>query len=149
MLLQYLAFESPTLDLDITMFIQLGIFVLLLLFLRKFVLIPYLAAFDARDALTRGAQEDARKLKQEAEEARARYETERQAAYSEVEQRRKRQVAEASAEAASLIEKTRERVQLDIAQKQAGLEAELSSARKTMEPEIEGIAAQIAKKILG
>ena len=80
MLLQYLAFESPTLDLDITMFIQLGIFVLLLLFLRKFVLIPYLAAFDARDALTRGAQEDARKLKQEAEEARARYETERQAA---------------------------------------------------------------------
>ena len=66
-----------------------------------------------------------------------------------MEQRRKRQVAEASAEAASLIEKTRERVQLDIAQKQAGLEAELSSARKTMEPEIEGIAAQISKKILG
>ena len=75
--------------------------------------------------------------------------TERQAAYSEVEQRRKRQEAKASAEAASLIEKTRERVQLDIAQKQAGLEAELSSARKTMEPEIEGIAAQISKKILG
>ena len=32
MFLQYLAFESPSLDLDVTLFIQTGIFVLLLLF---------------------------------------------------------------------------------------------------------------------
>ena len=34
--------ESPTLDFDITLFIQVGLFLIVMLFLNRFVLVPYL-----------------------------------------------------------------------------------------------------------
>ncbi len=147
-LLQFLAFESPTLDLDITLIIQFGIFILLLLALRKFVLIPYLRAYDQREALTKGAQEEAQALQEAAAKAQAEYDSERQKVYSVAERERRDVVAKANADAAGVIEKARRDVQDDIAQKQAALDEQLATARRNAASEIDALSVQIASKIL-
>lgn len=146
--LQILAFESPSLDLDITMFIQLGIFLLLMLALYRFVLVPYFHAFDVRESLTKGAQEDARALEEEASKAKAEYEKARQKAYNEAEAIRREEVSKANEAASEVIEKARQAVQADLAGKSAELERQLAEARKKAAPEIEAISAHIANKIL-
>lgn len=147
-LLQYMAFESPTLDLDITFFIQTGIFVLLLLFLKKYVLEPYFRAYDERELLTKGAQEEAAQLQAKAVEAKRTYESERQKVYNEVESVRKQEVTTATAAANAVVEQAREKVQRDTQERQTQLDAELKQARERMAPEIEKISQQIADKVL-
>ncbi len=146
--LQCLAFESPALDLDITMFIQLGLFIIVMLALRKFVLAPYLLAYDERQKLTDGAREEAEALTQKAEDAKKEYESERQKAYNEVESLRKAELAKANAAAAETLEKARVRIQEDIAGKQAEFDAQLLHARHMADIEITAISEQIANKIL-
>ena len=147
-LLEYLAFESPALDLDITMFIQFGIFLLVFLALRKFVLIPYFKAYDEREKRTTGAQQEAKELQDKAAEATSEYETARQKAYAEAENERRIKVNAANEKASEVVEKARKEIQLDIAEKQASLAAELELARKNASPEIDAISEQIARKIL-
>ena len=146
--LQILAFESPSLDLDITMFIQLGIFLLLMVALYRFILVPYFHAFDAREALTKGAQSEAKALEEEAAQAKAEYERERQKAFNEAEAIRREEVSKANEAAASVVEKARLEVQEDLANKTAELERQLTDARKKAAPEIDAISAHIANKIL-
>lgn len=146
--LEVLAFESPSLDLDITLFIQLGIFVLLLLFLRKFVLAPYFRAYDAREALTDGAREDAKAMNEKALEAKTSYEAERQRAYAQAESARREEVAKANEEASKIIAAARDKVQQELSEKQASLNMELNGARRKAGAEVETISAQIANKIL-
>jgi F-type H+-transporting ATPase subunit b len=146
--IQVLAFESPSLDFDVTMIIQVLIFLLLLLALKKYVLVPYLRAYDQRAALTSGAQEEARMLQEKAADAKKAYETERQKTYAEVESARKAQVSEANAEASVLVEAKRAEVQRDIVNRQAELQADLALARKSVEPQIKELSANIANKIL-
>ena len=145
---EVLAFESPSLDLDITVFIQLGIFVLLMLFLKKFILEPYFKAYDKRQALTEGAREDAKAMQEKSLEARTNYESERQKAYAQAEAARREEVAKANEEAGKIVAAARERVQIDMSEKQAALEMELTGAKRKVGEEVEAISAQIANKIL-
>ena len=145
---QVLAFESPSIDLDITMVIQLGIFLLMMLFLHKFVLVPYLKAYDERDALTDGAREKAFELEKKAKEAQAVYDSERQEVYAKAESARRQVVAKANEEASKLLEQTRMRVQNDIQEKQRLLNAEIESARRDADREINAISSKIADRIL-
>lgn len=146
--IQCLAFESPALDLDITMFIQLGIFVLLLLALNKYVLKPYFKAYDKRYAMTEGAREDAKTLQKKASESLSAYEGERQKVYAEVEAERKHKIAEANESASKVVEAARAKIQADLAEKQRELDLEIETARKNASPEIEAISRQIADRIL-
>ena len=147
-LLEYLAFESPALDLDITMFIQFGIFVLVFLALRKFILQPYFKAYDEREKRTLGAQQEAKDLAEKAAAATSEYESARQKAYAAAENERRIKLNEANKDATALIEKARKEIQLDIAAKQAEFSTELDMARKSASPEIDAISEQIASKIL-
>lgn len=146
--IQVLAFESPSLDLDMTVIIQTAIFVLLMLALRKYVLVPYFRAYDQREALTSGAQEEARMLQEKAANAKQRYETERQKTYAEVESARKAQLSKANEEATALVDAKRVEVQRDIASRQAALKADLTTARQAVEPQIQALSTNIADKIL-
>ncbi|MBQ9243932.1 MAG: ATP synthase F0 subunit B [Proteobacteria bacterium] len=146
--IQCLAFESPALDLDVTMFIQLGIFVLLLLALNKYVLKPYFRAYDKRYAMTEGAREDAKALQAKASESLNAYESERQKVYAEVETERKHKIAEANEAASKVVEAARAKIQSDLSVKQRNLELELESARQSASSEIDAISRQIADKIL-
>ena len=147
--LPYLAaLEPPALDLDITLLMQISLFVLVLLVLRKYVLIPYLDARDARDALTVGAREEAAELQKKAADAEGAYDAKRQAAYAKAESERSAVVAKANAEASAYVEKERAQIQRDIEERQSAFDAQLAEARRHAEPEIEAISAQIARKVL-
>lgn len=148
LLLQYLAFEKPALDLDITVVIQLGLFLLVMLALRKYVLVPYFKAYDEREKRTTGAQEEARELQQRAADAKAEYENERQKVYAEVESERRAKLNVANEEANQKIEKARKEIQTDIAARQAAFDEEIAEARRNASPEIDAISSQIASKIL-
>lgn len=148
MFVQLLAFEAPALDFDITLFIQFGIFLLLMLALRKYVLQPYLKAYDARESLTVGAQEEAREMECKALEVQKQYEQERQRAYSEVDAARKHEISEVSAEASRVVEQARERVQSELKDRQRDFEADLEQARRMAAVQVEKISAEITQKIL-
>lgn len=148
MFLQYLAFESPSLDLDVTLFIQTGIFVLLLLFLRAFVLRPYFAAYEARESLTTGAREEANALVAKADALVAEYESTRQSVYAELESKRKSAVEEATAKATEKLELVRQNVMTESQARLSDLDAQLATSRRQMDGEIASISDQIVKKIL-
>ena len=61
------------LDLDLTLFIQLGIVLVLMFVLKSLVFNPYLKAVDARGAKTTETREQADSLKSEADALAARY----------------------------------------------------------------------------
>ena len=141
MFLQYLAFESPSLDLDVTLFIQTGIFVLLLLFLRAFVLRPYFEAYEARESLTTGAREEANALVAE-------YESTRQSVYADLESKRKTAVEKATAKATEKLELVRQNVMTESQARLSDLDAQLATLRRQMDGEIASISDQIVEKIL-
>ena len=146
--LQTLAFESPALDFDVTLFIQLGIFVLLMIALYRLVLVPYFHAYDAREALTKGAQNEAIAMEEEATQAKEEYEKARQQAFNEAEAVRRAEVTKASEAANEVIDNARQAIQADLASKTAELERQIAEARRKAAPEIEAISSHIANKIL-
>ena len=144
----HIELESPTLDFDITLFLQVGLFVIVMLFLNRFVLEPYLAAKDRRTAMTEGALEEAQSLKAKAEEAKKRYISKRQAAFAEIEADRKRSMQQALQEQSKRLEAKRAEVQQAMTEKQADFQRSLEEARAQSEVSAGVLAAEIAGKLL-
>ncbi len=143
-----ISIEPPTLDFDITMVIQVCLFVLVMLFLNKYVLKPCLRSYEAREALTTGAASEASALKKKADEAQNEYITKRQAAFAEIETERKNAIREAQNEQAAKVSETRAAVQKDIAARQAAFDASLAEARATSAASVEALSNEIANKLL-
>ena len=64
-----------SLDLDLTVFIQLLLVVLLMLILKRWVFKPYLSALDERAKRTSATRASAEQLQEEADDIATRYET--------------------------------------------------------------------------
>ncbi len=140
--------EPPVLDFDITALIQVGLFVLILLFLNKYVVKPYLVAREERDGLTDGAVEDAQQLRTQADEAEAKYVSKRQVVYAEIESERKRQLREAQEAQTTALTAKREIVMRDIAKRQAEFDQSMKVARSEASTHISVLSAEITRKLL-
>lgn len=140
--------ESPTLDFDITLVIQVGLFLIVMLFLNRFVLVPYLEAKGKRDALTEGATQEAQSLKSKAENAQNEYVTKRQTAFAEIEAERKHKLQEAQDEQTKRLDAKRAEVQKGIAERQAAFNASMDEARAQSEGQVRVLANEIAGKLL-
>ncbi|MCL2325217.1 MAG: ATP synthase F0 subunit B [Proteobacteria bacterium] len=147
-LLQCLAIEGPKLDLDITLVFQTGVFLLILLFLNRFILKPYFRASEAREALTTGARQEAQTLQEKTSTAQGDYLKRRQKAYGEAEVLRKEQVSAARTEAAAHLNQTRQMIQQEMLQKQAQLEDNLRASREKSARDVEMVSKTIADKLL-
>jgi len=134
---------------DYTLFIQIGLFLLLWMFLARFVFRPYLRALEDREQNTDGFRAEARRLAEDAErlkliydEAVAKATQDGQAAKEAVRQEalraRETLLAEAREETARFLENTRREIEEEF---QKGREAALKEA--------ESIALQMAEKMLG
>jgi F0F1-type ATP synthase membrane subunit b/b' len=66
--------DVPLIDIDHTLWIQLGIFLLLMIFLSKVVFGPYLKLKDAREKGIEGARSQAKEMQHGADERVADYE---------------------------------------------------------------------------
>lgn len=136
-------------DLDYTILIQLGIFLVLYLALNSLLFRPYLRLFEERERLVVGMKAGAAALEKEFQEKSAAFD---------------RAVREATASAAAAMEKIKgegQAAQRDIlGRARAGaarrvedavkdLRAESEAIRGAMERDIGAIAVQIAEKVLG
>src|SRR6185369_14882924 len=67
--------EPPLIDIDGTVFLQFGLFVLMFVVLRTFLFKPFLKLKDARHAGIEGARHEAETMTHSAEKALAEYQT--------------------------------------------------------------------------
>lgn len=140
---------SEQIAFDVTIFIQLVVFVALYLAMKPLLWTPFLAKLDERHALTVGNKEQAESEEAEVLQLQAQYETairearlaaseERTRIRNEAQQRERVLVAEARSEAAGIID---------------GLRADVSraadEARSGLQGEADAIAQAMTEKLLG
>jgi F-type H+-transporting ATPase subunit b len=143
------AHEPQLIDVDHTIFIQLGIFLLLMLVLSKFLWKPYLRVRTERVARVEGYREEAVKLEADAQTRLARADAalaearrvgagERAVARAEAHTREQTLLAEATAAA-----------QRKLADARGRLTAAVQAERKKLEADSSEVAMAAARKILG
>ncbi len=135
-------------SLDYTLFIQIGLFLLLWFLLSRFVFHPFLRMFEAREQKTEGIKSEAQSLADEAERLKAAYEQAirkaneegnaiKDSIRQEALQTRENLLAQAREETARFLQAARDEIEQDM---QEGRQAAMIEA--------EGIATQMAEKIL-
>jgi F-type H+-transporting ATPase subunit b len=143
------AHEPQLIDVDHTVFIQLGIFLVLMLVLSKFLWKPYLRVRTERVARVDGYREEAVKLEADAQQRLARADAalaearrvgagERAVARAEAHTREQTLLAEATAAA-----------QRKLADARGRLTAAVQAERKKLEGDSSEVAMAAARKILG
>jgi F-type H+-transporting ATPase subunit b len=135
-------------DLDYSLFIQIGLFLLLWVFLSRFVFHPFLRMLEQREQRTDGTLNDAQNLAEEAEQLKASYEqaiaksTEEGNAIKESIRREAAQTRE------QLLDQARQDTAHFLRTARTEIQVELEKGRATAVIEAEAIAQQMAEKIL-
>jgi F-type H+-transporting ATPase subunit b len=143
------AHEPQLIDVDQTIFIQLGIFLLLLLVLTKWLWRPYLRVRTERVARVEGYREEAAKLEADAQQRLTRAD----AALAEARRvgagERAVARAEAHAREQTLLAEATAAAQRKLADARARLTAAIEAERKKLEADSSDVAVAAARKILG
>ena len=141
--------EPQLIDVDATFFIQLGIFLLLMAVLWRFLWKPYLRVRTERVARVEGYREEATRLEADAEQRLGRAD----AALAEARRVGAGERAVARAEAhtreQTLLAEATAATQRKLADARGRLNVTLVEARKTLEAQTSQTAVEAARKILG
>lgn len=135
-------------SLDYTLFIQIGLFLLLWFLLSRFVFHPFLRMLETREQKTEGIRSEAQSLAEEAERVKATYEQEIRKAIEEGNaikdsirhgalQARENLLAQAREETSRFLQTVRDEI-----------EQAMQEGRQAAVIEAEGIATLMAEKIL-
>jgi F-type H+-transporting ATPase subunit b len=143
------AHEPQLIDIDHTIFIQLGIFLLALIILNKFLWQPYLRVRTERVERVDGYREEATRLEADAQQRLARAD----AALAEARRvgagERAVARAEAHAREQTLLAEATAAAQRKLADARARLSAAIEGERKKLEGDASEVAMAAARKILG
>jgi F-type H+-transporting ATPase subunit b len=141
--------EAQLLDVDGTVFVMLGIFLVLLLVLWQFLWKPYLRVRDERLARTDGARTKAAELENQAAARLTRIEAAlleaRRSGTSESAKLR----LEAQAKEQQIIAEAQEAARKMLAEARAKLDATVAAEKASLQEETSVLARQIAEKALG
>ena len=141
--------EPQLLDVDATFFIQLGIFLLLLVILGRYLWRPYLRVRTERVARVEGYREEATRLEADAQQRLGRAD----AALAEARRVGAGERAVARAEAhtreQTLLAEATAATQRKLAEARARLTAVVQAERKKLEADSSEVAMAAARKILG
>jgi len=140
---------GSVIDLDASLFIQMGIFFIAFFVLKGLVFGPVMKLFDARDAAIEGAKHDAKRMQDEAAQKREHFEGALRKVSASANEEREKLRQQAQQLARELTERARQ--QANEAQKQAKdrLDSEASSVRERALAEVPALTRQIASKLLG
>jgi F-type H+-transporting ATPase subunit b len=144
-----LAENVPIIDLDSTIFLQLGVFVIIGLLLTRYLFRPYLEVSRARAEGIEGARAEARRMEEEAQAKMAEYAQAFNAAKSKANVERAKLQAEAVERERAIVEAARKTNAEAIERARAQIVADAEVARAELQPRARDIARDIAKKILG
>jgi F-type H+-transporting ATPase subunit b len=136
-------------DLDLTVFVQVGLFIVLLLVLKPVLFDPMLKLFEEREKRIEGARAEGLKLDRESAEAQAKYETAMQKARGTANQERDKLRAEGTKAENEILGQVRTETAKTMEEGRTRLKGEVAEARKELEREAAGLGAQLATRVLG
>jgi F-type H+-transporting ATPase subunit b len=143
------AAEPILLDLDSTVFVMLGLFLLLLLILWQFLWKPYLRVHDERVARVEGARQEAAKLDSEAVTRLAGIDS----ALTEARRSGNAEIAKlrlaAQAQEQKIVAEAQAAGRKMLAESRAKLEATVAAERANLKAHTTSLAREIAEKTLG
>jgi len=143
------AHEPQLIDVDHTIFVQLGIFLVLFLILSKFLWKPYLRVRTERVARVEGYREEAARLEADAEQRLARADVQLAEARRVGAGERAVARGEAHAREQTLLAEANAAAQKKLAEARTRLNAVVDAERKKLAADASQVAAAAARKILG
>lgn len=141
--------EHLLLDIDWTIAIQFGLFVLMFLIGNALIFQPYLRLRERRRAGIEGAREEATSMGAEADARLVDYEKQLAAARSRAGDEQRKVRAEAAAYERETTEKARATAAKALDEAQAKVKAETEAARAQIMPQADALARQMASRLLG
>jgi F-type H+-transporting ATPase subunit b len=144
-----IASGAPLIDIDLTVFVQFGLFLLLLLVSNKLLFQPYLRLRERRKDGIDGARAEAERMTASADAKLADYEKQLAAARSRANEEGRKVRSEAAANEKDVTDRARAQAQKAIDEATAKMRQETEAARLQLLPQASTLARQIATKLLG
>lgn len=141
--------DPPLIDLDSTVFLQLGVFLITAVVLSKFLFKPFLAVRAEREAGIEGARAEALRLDEESKVRLSEYESALGKAKASAHDERKAIAHRARAEEHEISEAARQATQAVTDAARSTLERQATQAKAQLDARTLEIARTIARKILG
>lgn len=139
----------PLIDIDSTVFVQFGLFLILFVIANKLLFQPYLQLRERRKAGIEGARAEAERTSAQADAKLADYEKQLAVARTKANEEGRKVRAEASAAERDATDKARATAQTAIDEASTRMRAETEAARLQLMPQAEALSRQIASKLLG
>lgn len=136
-------------DLDLTYFIQLGIFLFLVVSLNGLYFKPFLRILHERHERTTGAREDVERLKDKGVQQQDAYQSKMRNARQEAQQARDRLKAAGQEIEAKVLSETRDEIVDILSKARQTVAKEEDAARRDLGSTTEELAQAVAGKILG
>jgi F-type H+-transporting ATPase subunit b len=147
--LSTLAAAHPIIDIDSTVFVQFGLFLLLLVVANHWLFQPYLKLRERRKEGIDGARAEAERTTAQADAKLADYEKQLATARNRANEEGRKVRAEAAANEKTTTDTARAAAQKSIDEATAKMRAEAEAARLQLLPQANTLAKQIASKLLG
>lgn len=140
---------APVIDIDKTIFVQAGIFLVLFVILRKLVFLPYLEARRQRGEAIEGSKEKASHANADADEKLTRYERRLKEARLEAAAQRTQLRAEGEAKAQQVLGEARKRAEGKLGEARERIGKSVPAAELALRTRADELASAIATKVLG
>jgi len=140
---------GSVIDLDASLFVQMGIFFIAFFILKSLVFRPTMALFDARDKAIDGAKAEAKAMQEDAAQKREHFESELRKVSAQANEERERSRSEAQRLARQLTEKARGEALNAQKSAKERLDAQAADVRSKALAEVPGIARELTSKLLG
>lgn len=139
----------PVVDIDNTIFIQGGLFLVLIFVLKPLLFDPWLAARDRRAQRIGGAFEEAALLREQAGEKSAEYDARLRRAKDEAISLRSDRRKVAEAEEATLVATARREAADSLDATKAKIATDIEQARAELQGRVDSLAGDVTKQVLG
>jgi F-type H+-transporting ATPase subunit b len=136
-------------DLDLTVFVQVGIFVVMMLVLKPLLFDPMLKLFEEREKRIEGARAEGLKLDRESAEAQAKYEDAMQKARTVAGAERDKLRAEGVRQETEILTSAREEVAKILETSRTNVSAEKASVSAALQAEAKDLGRDLAARVLG
>lgn len=136
-------------DLDLTVFVQVAIFVVMLLVLKPLLFDPMLKLFEEREKRIEGARAESLKLDRESAEAQSRYEEAMQKARTSAGKERDKLRAEGVREESEILAKARAEVAAALEAGRAKVQSERHTASEALKMGSKELGRELAARVLG
>ena len=140
--------EGSIIDLDGTIWLQLGLFAIAFFLFRPLIFRPMVALFEAREQAIEGSKLEALRLQDEAAAETEEFDEEMRRLRLQAGEERDRLRAEGKRLERSVLDRVREETEKQLAEADQRLAAEASKLRREIQDNVPTLAKQIASKLL-